>query len=136
MHHYFKSTLARLDAWAARDVTPPPSQHIALNADGTQKVDAHGNALGGVRSSYLDVPTARFLASTSGASASACAMDGAHDRLSTDALVSLYRDRDGYVKRATTRIGELEKEGWLLAADAKELRDEAARFHGLSGPSH
>jgi hypothetical protein len=126
MHHYFQSTLARLDAWAARGVTPPPSQRIALAADGTPMLDKHGNPAGGVRSSYLDVPTARYLGGGD------CSMGGGQDSFSGETLASLYRNRDDYVSHATRRINELEKDGWLLPPDALELREEAGKFKGLA----
>jgi hypothetical protein len=126
MHHFFKSTLARLDAWASRGVIPPPSQRIALNADGTPVLDAHGNPAGGVRSSYLDVPTARYFTNaTAPAGGQNCSQDGFEERFSPATLASLYRNPGDYVSRATRRIDELEREGWLLGADALELRAEA-----------
>ena len=128
MHHFFKSTLARLDAWAARGVTPPPSQRLALDADGTPMLDAHGNLVGGVRSSYLDVPTARYFANASAPGGNACRLDGAQARFSPEERASLYGDHGSYVSRVDRRVHELEREGWLLSADAQEVRDEAARF--------
>ena len=128
MHHYFKSTLARLDAWAARGVTPPPSQRLALQGDGTPMLDAHGNLVGGVRSSYLDVPTARYFANASAPGSNACRLDGAQERFSPEERASLYGDHGSYVNRVDSRVNELERAGWLLPADAEEVREEAARF--------
>jgi hypothetical protein len=126
MHHFFKSTLARLDAWAARGVTPPPSQRMALKADGTPMLDVHGNPVDGVRSSYLDVPTARYFANAAAsASVSGCPNYGAQERFSPETLNSLYHNHFGYVNEAIRRINELERDGWLLPAEAQELRVEA-----------
>jgi hypothetical protein len=83
MHHLFKSTLARLDAWAVRDVTPPASRRIALNADGSVMLDEHGNALGGVRTTYTDVPTARYFDNPG------CSLVGAQERFSPEKLRAL-----------------------------------------------
>jgi len=131
-HFYFQSTLARLDAWAALSVTPPPSQRLELNPSGTVKLDEHGNPVGGVRSSYLDVPTARYLANTTAPGGSLlCGFAGAQERFSPEKLAALYRNHGGYVSEAIRRINELEGDGWLLPADAQELREEAAQFDGL-----
>ena len=131
MHHFFKSTLARLDAWAARSVTPPPSQRIAFNSDGTAVLDEHGNPVGGVRSSYLDVPIARYFANAPASGGGACRLDGAQEHFSPGELALLYENHDGYVREVVRRVSELEQDGWLLPADARELRMEAARFDGF-----
>ena len=131
MHHFFKSTLARLDAWAAQGITPPASERIALTADGTPTLDVHGNLLGGVRSSYLDVPIARYFANAPALGGSACSLDGAQERFSPDQLASLYGNHDGYVDGVVRRVNNLERDGWLLPADARELRAEAAQFDGI-----
>jgi len=41
---------------------------------------------------------------------------------SPDELAALYGNSGSYVKRAIRRINELERDGWLLPADAQELR--------------
>lgn len=132
MHHLFKSTLVRLDAWAARDIDPPPSRRLALAADSTPKLDEHGNARGGVRSTYTDVPTARYLANASGADPeSRCTGLGAQEPLSPEQLGALYENHDEYVDAVARRVQALTRDGWLLPADAREVRSEAAEFRGI-----
>jgi Alpha/beta hydrolase domain len=122
MHHLFKSTLARLDAWADREVTPPASRHIALNADGSAMLDEHGNPLGGVRTTYTDAPTARYFDNPD------CSLVGAQERFSTEKLRALYQNHGGYVNKVVVRSQALERHGWLLPADARAVRREAAAF--------
>jgi Alpha/beta hydrolase domain len=133
MFHFFKSTLARLDAWAAKGVTPPPSQRITLQADGTPQLDENGNPVGGVRSSYLDVPVARYFtnAPKAGGGSRACALDGAQEKFPAEKLTKLYRTHKGYVDKVDSRVAALERDGWVLPADAEELRQEAQQFGGL-----
>ena len=129
MHHFFKSTLARLDAWAARSITPPPSQRMALEADGTPVLDVHGNPVGGVRSSYVDVAIARYFANASASGGgNACASAGAQEGFSPDAIELLYPDSGRYVDSVRRRVDELERAGWLLSVDAEEVREEVSRF--------
>jgi hypothetical protein len=125
MHHLFKSTLARLDAWAVRDVTPPVSRRIALDADGSAMLDEHGNPRGGVRTTYTDVPTARYF------DIPGCSLIGAQERFSTEKLLALYRNHGGYVNKVVVRAKALERDGWLLPADARAVRREAAAFGGI-----
>jgi hypothetical protein len=138
MHHFFKSTLARLDRWVLGRIAPPASQRIALKPDGTIVLDANGNPAGGVRSSYVDVPIARYYANAPAAGAPAtpaatgfCALDGAQERFSPAKLRSLYRTRANYAATAIRRLNQLERAGWLLPADAQELRKEAVQVKGF-----
>ena len=128
MHHLFKSTLARLEAWASDGVTPPPSQRITLQADGTPVLDEHENPLGGVRTTSVDVPTARYF---DNAGNLGCDSFGAQAGFSGAELETLYRNHGGYVNSVVRRVNELERDGWLLPADAQELRQEAAHFDGI-----
>jgi len=135
-HYYFQSTLARLDAWAARGVTPPPSQRLTLNPDGTVALDEHGNELGGVRSTHLDVPTARYFTNVAAPGGNTTLCNNPHglqaqQRFSPDELGSLYRNHGGYVSRVFRLVDDLDRDGWLLPADAQEIRAEAAQFDGL-----
>ncbi|HZO53989.1 MAG TPA: alpha/beta hydrolase domain-containing protein [Bryobacteraceae bacterium] len=134
-HYYFQSTLARLHAWAAHGVKPPPSQRLALNPDGTVILDEHGNDVGGIRSTQLDVPTARYLANAAGPGGHALCNGenalGAQARFSPEKLDALYKNRGGYVFRVFQRAHQLEREGWLLPADAREVLREATHFHGF-----
>src|SRR5688572_18932099 len=62
---YFSVTLHHLLRWVDRGVTPPRAQRILLDRDesndgSTMALDAHGNPLGGIRSPYVDVPTAKY----------------------------------------------------------------------------
>jgi hypothetical protein len=132
---YFQSALARVDAWADQGVTPPSSVRLELNPNGTVKLDEHGNEVGGVRSTYLDVPTHRFFtnAAAPGGNPLCTPADGlgAQEQFSPEKLDSLYRNHGGYVSTVLRRITDLEQGGWLLPADANELRVEAAEFDGI-----
>jgi hypothetical protein len=130
MHHLFKSTLARLDAWASGGVTPPPSQRITLQPNGTAMLDEHGNPLGGVRTTYTDVPTARYFPNQP-APGGSCSDLGAQERFSPEKLESLYGSHGGYANRVVRRANDLERDGWLLPADAREADLEAAHFDGI-----
>jgi hypothetical protein len=125
MHHLFKSTLERLDAWAARDETPPRSKRLTLDRDGAVKLDENGNPLGGVRTIYTEVPTARYVAENGGGAA--CErFGGGQEPFPKELLASLYQSHDDYVRKVTRRAKRLERAGWLLPADARAVREEAA----------
>ncbi|MEW2398010.1 alpha/beta hydrolase domain-containing protein [Streptomyces sp. NPDC046862] len=124
-NQFFQSSLTRLDIWASRGVTPPPSQQLARNTDGSAKLDAYGIPLGGVRSTYSDLPTARYFANTTDQRYSICTSAGAQEPLSAKELKQLYGGKEAYVKKVGRQADRLERQGWLLPADADEIRSEA-----------
>ena len=70
MRYVVNAAFANLDRWV-RDGTPAPrAERVAVKNGGTPQAaiatDEFGNAIGGVRSPYLDVPTATYYASTPG----------------------------------------------------------------------
>jgi hypothetical protein len=64
LQYLIDGAFANLDAWVRYGTPPPYGGRISLNNAGTGSesaiVDEYGNALGGVRSPYLDVPTATY----------------------------------------------------------------------------
>jgi hypothetical protein len=50
---------------------------------------------------------------------------GIEEPLTGEVLKELYRDHAEYVKRFNLRLDELIAQGWLLPADASEMRSEA-----------
>ena len=58
-HYVAQAALAHLTRWAAGGVAPPQAPRLDLDADRTgYRLDDHGNALGGIRTPWVDVPTA------------------------------------------------------------------------------
>jgi Alpha/beta hydrolase domain len=127
MHHLFKSTLERLDAWAAHDETPPRSKRLTLDRDGSVKLDKHGNPRGGVRTTYTEVPTARYVLENGPGLVCGRLLGGGQEPFPPEKLASLYKSHDDYVRKVTRLVKRFEREGWLLPAAARAVREEAAR---------
>jgi hypothetical protein len=127
MHHLFKSTLERLDAWAAHDETPPRSKRLTLDGDGSVTLDQHGNPRGGVRTTYIEVPTARYVAEAGSGLVCGRLLGGGQEPFPPEKLASLYKSHDDYVRKVTRLVQRFEREGWLLPADARAVREEAVR---------
>ncbi|WP_416976553.1 alpha/beta hydrolase domain-containing protein [Streptomyces sp. T028] len=124
-NQFFQSSLTRLEDWASKGVTPPASQQLAREADGTAKLDAYDIPLGGVRSTYADLPTVRYFANSTDQRYSICARTGAQEPLSAEELKQLYGSKDAYVKKVNRQADRLERQGRLLPTDADEIRGEA-----------
>lgn len=91
--------------------------------------DANGNAAGGVRTPYVDVPTARWVGAKEPAdpagSGFGCFFEGYKYSFSREQLRALYPSHADYVEKVTRSARALETQGWLTAADRAEIIAEA-----------
>jgi len=114
-----------LARWISTGVVPPRAARIELEPDGkTPKRDANGNALGGVRSVSVDVPTASITPTSlapGGIVKNPCAYVGYQRDLSPEQFQQLYRTHAGYVEHVTNDTKRLVRQRFLLPANAREL---------------
>jgi hypothetical protein len=139
-----------LDRWVADGVIPPRADRLVLgDKDGPGRRgerpearplvrDEHGNAVGGIRSTYVDVPIASYYphstpaveqAYQSGPILSAAMLGdllGSMEPFGEQKLRELYGTHEHYVALVSARADELVKEGWLLASDVEAITAEAA----------
>jgi hypothetical protein len=115
----------------APGAAPPASRLLDLDAQGMPRLDAQGNALGGLRLPFLDVPLARYAVDSPASSADqpqqACRMSGSMRRFEAPTLRSLYRSRLEYQRRFNLAVDDGVKAQALLPADAAGLKAQAAR---------
>jgi hypothetical protein len=111
--------------WVSKDIAPPRAPRIKLEADGTTVTrDTNRNARGGLRSVFVDVPTASIMPTSlapGGVVANPCAYVGYQLDFDEAALEELYRTHAGYVQAVVKSTKKLEREGFLLSQDAREL---------------
>jgi Alpha/beta hydrolase domain len=109
----------------SKGVAPPHAPRIQLEADGrTVKRDAHGNALGGVRSVFVNVPTASIMPTSlapGGIVKNPCAYVGYQLNFNPAQLQRLYRTHSAYVQQITKQTGKLVGERFLLPESARKL---------------
>jgi hypothetical protein len=129
--------------WVAYGIVPPRAPYITVNPggqviDGTRvALDQNGNALGGVRTTYLDVPIFRYTIPNYNIPGSAgpsflCSLAGFQTPLSQSTLQGLYKNEGQYISAVNVRLGELTREGWwpeeythlFLRADAMAYAKE------------
>lgn len=64
------AAFANLDAWVRNGTPPPRAERVSIKDGGTPQAgfvtDQYGNAVGGVRSPYVDVPTATYVPNSPG----------------------------------------------------------------------
>jgi Alpha/beta hydrolase domain len=116
--------------WTADGTVPPYADYMEVDndlSDGTRvALDEFGNAKGGVRTTYLDVPIYTYTIPNSGPGL--CSQTGYQTSLPDDVLRSLYKSHRQYTSKVKERLTELIREGWFpkeyahdyVRADAKE----------------
>jgi hypothetical protein len=132
VRYAFDAAWRNLDAWVRKGITPPRAERLQLKPDSKQFVpetafvlDAFGNAQGGVRSTYVDVPTVRWVGSRSGSFR--CMFYGYRINMPGAELRRLYPDHASYVQKVRARADQLVAERWLTPADRDSVVREAER---------
>ena len=140
--------LHHLIAWVDKGTVPPRAPYIAVdnNAqnDGSPlALDPHGNVTGGIRTTYVDVPTKRYavpneanpapianpsrhVAARQDGAAFYCRIAGYELPLSGDQLKALYRNKQEYQQKVERRLNQLIAEGWFVPAYKQLVLDDAA----------
>jgi hypothetical protein len=86
-------------------------------------LDEHGNVIGGVRSPYVDVPTATWFGSATGASF--CFIAGWERPFDAAKLQALYPDHQDYVRKVARSAAQLIVDRFLTLPDGLALIGEA-----------
>ena len=134
---YWSVSLHHLFRWVDEGILPPRASRVWLDRDvvndGSQMVlDEHGNPIGGIRSPFVDVPTAYYVAGNvaadplpsevsdyveaNGAQGAAimCRLSNYQYSFDDDKLEDLYGSPRNFRDEFEDRLDELEAEGWSL----------------------
>ena len=112
--------------WVERGMAPPPSAHIEIDAQGQTRVDANGNALGGVRLPEVSVPSATYGV----AQGTLCFLFGYRLPFDASKLKQLYGNKDTYVAKVAEAAKQLVAQRLIQQKGAEEL----TRLAGLIDP--
>ncbi len=118
--------------WIAEGTLPPHAPYIEVDQDPSNdgsylRLDEFGNARGGIRNVWVDVPIATygvFGVGKTPAMDRLCLLIGTEVPLPTGTLSDLYSNRGQYVERVNRRLMELIREGWFLPEYADQVRDD------------
>jgi hypothetical protein len=124
--------LNHLIGWIAHGVVPPRSPHIEVDQDPSNdgsylSLDEFGNARGGIRNVWVDVPIATygvFGVGKTPAQDRLCLLIGTEVPLPGETLFELYQNRGQYVSHINQRLMQLVREGWFLPEYADLVRDD------------
>jgi hypothetical protein len=137
-----RALLVAGDDWARGVAPPPPSTLLELDASGAIERDADGNALGGVRLPDLAVGRGLFIASVPiefPPGSGLVGLVGLMIDLACAPAPGLhtgeprFQNHGDYVGRFSHATNDLRTSGFLLAADAEVLKEQAAES-GVGSP--
>jgi hypothetical protein len=134
-HHYVEeAALDALNRWVKSGVQPPESPRLQTTdaAPPALALDANGNALGGVRSPWVDAPTARLsgLGQTGAGFAVLFGVTEPYDRAKLDQLYP--GGRAQYLKAFDESLQRAVKSGFILKRDEAEIHAIAAAMYPAS----
>jgi hypothetical protein len=143
LEYFMRAAFSNLDAWVRSDTAPPKAPRIKVKSISKGPKpgmppsviilsDKYGNAVGGLRSPYLDVPTGMYYshstpAGPDPASGLFCSLVGYKVPFKKDLLKKLYPNHDNYVNKVNAQVDELVKARLLTRSDGQRIKNEAAK---------
>ncbi|OFW01682.1 MAG: hypothetical protein A3I61_03470 [Acidobacteria bacterium RIFCSPLOWO2_02_FULL_68_18] len=119
---------ANLTRWIREGAAPPRAERIRVENGGTPQArvvrDQFGNARGGVRTPYVDVPVATYHTTSKGETF--CPELGRTEPFDWARLNALYGTPQKYAARVADSVDRLVRERWLTESDGRKIKAEAA----------
>jgi hypothetical protein len=120
-HYVGQAAFEHLVRWIAGGPTPPAVSRLDLADGGGLRLDVHGNATGGVRTPWVDVPVAR-LSGLGQSGQSFAILFGKTEPFDRSALDTIYPGgQDEYMAKFTKSLDQAIVEGFILASDRHEI---------------
>jgi len=124
--YVFHGAYANLDRWVRNGTPPPKAPRIETKEAGGKTViatDDLGNALGGVRSPYVDAATAIY--HTGHGEGPGCGNNfGYAEPLTWPRLEAVYGSYKNYAAKAAASLDRMVSAKWVTEPDARRMRDE------------
>jgi hypothetical protein len=122
--YYFNAAAEHLKRWAVDGVSPPHADRMLYDENNQNLLDQYGNAMGGVRSPYLDVPIATY--HMGGGGVFTCRVLGYKTPFSEELLKELYPSHGRYVSQVVQSTNALVAQGFLTHYNADDIKTEAS----------
>ena len=119
-----RGAFRNLELWARQGIRPPLARGIALDAKREIRRDANGNAIGGLRMSYIEAPTAAYTGYLTPGGFGG--VTGAKRPFSLETMKALYPDQAAYLAKFSAATDRLLAGRWISAEDAAAMKATAA----------
>jgi hypothetical protein len=131
--------LHNLIEWADKGKVPRRASRIEMDYDTANDgsplaLDVHGNAQGGVRSTYVDVPVAKYGVPNSADPKPGtrndffCTIAGYETPLDAQQIKTLYKTEQEYQAKVNDRLEQLIKDGWFLPEYASQVTGDGGKI--------
>ncbi|MDO5538786.1 MAG: alpha/beta hydrolase domain-containing protein [Eubacteriales bacterium] len=119
VEYYVCGLLEKLHRWAAYNEAPEVCMPL-IREKGDLRRDVNGNAEGGLRSPYVDVPVAGYVASNPEDPEGIC---GVMTYFSREKVEELYGSAENYLQKFADYTDAQQREGWITETDAGKLKE-------------
>jgi hypothetical protein len=124
-HYVMDAALYHLNKWIKNGSLPPSAPLLSVVPATFPVVpvinrDSFGNALGGIRTPFVDVPTASY-SGTGNTPGGLCGLLGITNSFSDSMIASLYPTHDSYVTPFTAATSSARDAGFLTQPDLVEI---------------
>jgi hypothetical protein len=146
---YMSVALNHLWLWVDKGAVPPRADRILVdrNADNDgslMALDEHGNARGGIRNAYVDVPAKKYGVRNEGAvppipnahpfvavrgeaaQNQLCGLAGYETAFTPEQLRKLYKNKGEYLRRVERSLDDATRKGWFLPVYRSVVLADAA----------
>lgn len=129
LDYYVNGALELLHQWAVNKVEPPAGKLIERDVNGKALLDEHGNAKGGVRSPYVDVPVATYFANAKASEdetdQTVGNVNGSMEFFSKEKFMELYGTAENYLNLFSQAVDRHVNEKFILSADGERMKNWA-----------
>ena len=124
MTYALDAAYANLTRWVRDGVPAPRAARVAVEGGGTPlakvMLDRHGNAVGGLRTPHLEVPSATYFTSTKGPGL--CGNLAHMKSFDWATLNALYGTPASYAVQVSSAVDRLVRERWLTESDGRKIK--------------
>ena len=117
VEYYICGLLEKLHIWASQKIAPEVYEPMERTEEYLVR-DAFGNAKGGLRTSYVEVPIATYVASNPDDPEGIC---GTMEYFTESTVKQLYGSEEGYLSKFKEYTLKQQEEGWISKTDAEKM---------------
>src|SRR5262249_42706044 len=128
MTYVLRASIDALNTWVVDGTPPPKAPRLQTTGDKSAPfaLDADGNVKGGIRTPQVDAPVAT-LSGLGQTGSNFCGIFGTTKPFDATTIAAKYSTHAAFVKRWNAATDKAVKAGFVVAADAKDIKAAAAQ---------